>query len=136
MAESASPMLIRLNDLQRQLDEVRQSKAPLETGSGGGDSMGMDARVTKLETHMEYVRKDLDAISGKLDKLVENTSQLPTKRDLTTNTFAAIGIGFAVMAIVVGGIIGGLGWIQSRVSPAPAATPVASVPAASAPAAH
>ena len=95
--------------------------------------MGMDARVTKLETHMEYVRKDLDAISGKLDKLVENTSQLPTKRDLTTNTFAAIGIGFAVMAIVVGGIIGGLGWIQSRVS---AATPVASVPAASAPAAH
>ena len=91
-------------------DQTSRGK-PLETAGGGGDSAGMDGRVTKLETHMEYVRKDLDAISGKLDKLVDQVGSLPTKADLNTWRWQWLATGLTIVALTVGGITGGLALI-------------------------
>lgn len=83
----------------------------------------MEERITRLETHMEYVRRDFAEIKDSLKVL----PTLATKRDLAGSIFAGLGLGFAIMAIVIGGVIGGLGWLQSRV---PAQTPAASAPLA------
>lgn len=91
----------------------------------------MDARVTRLEVEFEHVRRDLDEIKADLKTVVatlgstnERMGQLPTKRDLTNNTFAGLGIGLALMALIIGGIIGGLSWIRPDPSPVTPPPPV------------
>ena len=84
---------------------------PLQHGGPGGTSGGMEERVTRLETHMEYVRRDLDSISSKLDKLVDNTAALPTRADLNTWRWQWSATGLAIIALTVGGITGGLALI-------------------------
>lgn len=86
----------------------------MRKGGPGDTSGGMDQRVTRLETHFEYVRKDLDEIKTSLKKL----DDLPTKRDLAGYWIASITVGLAILAITVGGIIGGLAWLD-RPAPAP-----------------
>ena len=82
----------------------------------------MEERVAKLETHFEYVRKDLDEIKGDQKTIIAALSALPTKRDLTTNILVMVAIGLSVLAITVGGIIGGLAWLDRPV-PVAAAPP-------------
>lgn len=132
------------------LYSIEGSRAPKGLAHGGGNDNtgGMEARLTKLETHMEYVRRDLDeikagnkSISEKLDGvagavasaraetaetifkiserfsdaqvlIIKQISELPSRRDLQTYSLTAAGIGLAVIAIVIGGIIGGLSWIK------------------------
>lgn len=72
----------------------------------------MDSRITKLETHFEYVRKDLDQISADQKTIIARLGELPTKRDLTANILIIVTIGIATLAIVVTGIVGGLAWID------------------------
>ena len=93
-------------------------RPPLSGGGGGGTYDPMNERVTKLETHMEYVRRDLDSIGGKLDVLLDRTNNLPTKGDLTTFRWQWIATAVAAIALIVGGIIGGLGWIKPDAEPA------------------
>lgn len=106
------------NESQRRQAELRgQPELPLSGGGGGGTYIPMESRVSRLETHMEYVRRDLDSIEGKLDKLIEQTQHSPTKADLWAWKWQWTALAFAVVAIVIGGIIGGLAYIQ----PAPSA---------------
>lgn len=98
-----------------------QGQQPLKQRRDDGTLPPMESRVTRLETHMEYVRRDLDGISGKLDKLIERTAELPTKADLWAWKWQWSAIGLAIVAIVIGGIIGGLAWIQPNPS---APTPI------------
>jgi hypothetical protein len=88
----------------------------------------MEQRVTRLETHMEYVRRDLELISGKLDTVLDRTNDLPTRSDLTTFRWQWVATAVAAIALIVGGIIGGLGWIKP--DSAPAAPVVYQLPAA------
>jgi hypothetical protein len=107
-----------------------------------------EIQVTKLETHMEYIRRDLEEIKASnksiLEKLdiishsiagakaetdksiaasavrvmdaqtivTQNLSSLPNRRDLYSYALIAIAISLATIAIVVGGLIGGLSWIK------------------------
>ena len=82
-------------------------------GSGGEGGGNLGERVTRLETHFEYIRRDLDEIKTALLAL----PGLATKRDLV----AWAGIYLLIAALIVGGIIGGLGWIKTE---APATAPV------------
>ena len=95
---------------------------PLNTSGSDGTSGSMEERVAKLETHFEYVRKDLDEIKGDQKTIIAALSALPTKRDLTTNILVMVAIGLSVLAITVGGIIGGLAWLDRPV-PVAAAPP-------------
>lgn len=109
-------------------DRLVRDKAPhwftkgqpvLKPDGGGGTSDGMEERVTRLETHFEYVRKDLDEIKTSLKKL----DDLPTKRDLTNNLVAIVTIGLAVLAITIGGIVGGLAFLDRPPLPTPLDVP-------------
>lgn len=109
MAEVNLELLTRI--FAEQNDELRR----LKNSGGGGTSDGMDGRVSKLEAHMEHVREDmrdiknvLGDVATKLDRL----NDLPTKADLASWKLQWTALSFAVVAIVIGGIIGGLAWIQ------------------------
>lgn len=92
---------------QKARSEGQHPPEGLQHGGGGGTSDGMEARVTRLETHMEYVRRDLDEIKSLLRVLPE----LATKRDLETWRWQWLATGIGIVAITVGGITGGLALI-------------------------
>jgi hypothetical protein len=76
----------------------------------------MDARVTRLETHMEYVRADLSELKAgqrettkSLAELALKVDKLPTKADLWSWKLQWLAIALVGFATIVGGIIGGLG---------------------------
>lgn len=112
----------------------------LKHDDGDGHGPSMNDRVTRLETQFEYVRRDLDDIKADLKTAVASLSVLPTKQDLMNNLLVATGIGLAVLAIVVGGIIGGLAWVApddkapQMVAPAPPPAVIVQVPTPSPPA--
>lgn len=110
MSDAKLQMLRSHEETDRIHHRLRQRV--LSSGGGGGTSDGMDSRVTKLETQMEFVRDDLREIKGDLKTIIGRLGELPTKRDLTTNTLTIVVIGLAVLAITVGGIIGGLALLR------------------------
>lgn len=84
----------------------------------------MEERVTRLETHMEYVRRDLDALKIGQDamqqmqlRILEKLNLLPTKNDLFAFRWQWIIGALALVALIVGGIIGGLSWLADAVRP-------------------
>lgn len=85
---------------------------PAHGGGGGPTYDGMETRVSRLES--------------KVDGIARSISDLPTKNDLRNYFLQSLALGFAVMAVVIGGIIGGLSWIKPDVvtGPAPASQPV------------
>jgi len=87
------------------------SDTPLKPPSGGGTSDGMESRVTALETHMEYVKRDLHEIDRKLDLVNDSLGKLATKSELKTWQWQWIATGVAIIALTVGGITGGLALI-------------------------
>lgn len=98
----------RLNHEERQVEE---SEPALKGGRGGGTSGGMEERVTRLETHFEYVRRDLDDIRGTQSKILDIVIAQPTRSDLNTWRWQWIATGIAIVALTIGGITGGLALI-------------------------
>lgn len=84
----------------------------LEYGGGGPHDTGMEARVSVLENEVKHIREDLGEIKSTLGQIAGKLSELPTKRDLSSWTWQFVAVGAGVIAIVVGGIVGGLSWIQ------------------------
>jgi len=81
----------------------------------------MDARVTRLETHMEYMREAVIEIkesqkemSKNLADLTMKVDKLPTKDDLWSWKVQWLVIGLGMVAFIVGGIVGGLDWIKTH----------------------
>jgi len=105
-------------------DDHPGSELPLETEGGGGDSTGMDQRVTRLEEWAKLSGERFTRIEDKLDKILTELGRLPTREAVLGY---AIG-GFALAAAVIGIIIGAMGWLETRASrvdtSAPAAAPM------------
>jgi len=81
----------------------------------------MDARVTALEIHMEYVRSDLAELKAgqkemakALAELASVVKELPTKNDLWAWKMQWLAIALVGFATIVGGIIGGLDWLKTH----------------------
>src|SRR3546814_10195001 len=72
-------------------------------GSGGGASGGMESRVSSLETHMEYVRRDLDELRVGQATIIDRLNHIPTKADLDTWRWQWLATGLAIVALTVGG---------------------------------
>mgnify|MGYP006973659723 CR=1 FL=1 len=88
-------------------------------GDGGGFGMNEAERLTKLETHFEYIRRDLDelkdgqtAVMNKLGEIQNQQAGLPTKSDLRQWTLQWIAVCIMAVTLVVGGIVGGLSWLK------------------------
>jgi len=81
----------------------------------------MDARVSQLETHMEYMREtvsEIKAIQKEMSKsladLTMKVDKLPTKDDLWSWKVQWLAIALGTVAFIVGGIVGGLDWIKTH----------------------
>ena len=88
-------------------------------GGSGGLRGDLSGRVSKLEAHIDHMFAGIGDVQRKLEVL----NQLPTKRDLDTWQWQWMAIGLAVVALTVGGVVGGLALINRTVdhTPAPAA---------------
>ena len=91
----------------------------------------LHGRVSAVETHMEYVRRDLDDIKAELKDVkvaLGRLDELPTKRELDADRLQWTAISIGAIALIVTGIIGGLGWLETRgahyVPPASAPQPI------------
>lgn len=110
-----------------QIDRAMYAKTEepiLKRRGGGGTSDGMDGRVSKLKAHMEHTREDIRDIKNILGNMSELLQDMPNKRDLTSWKLQWTGLGLALVAIVIGGIIGGLAWVQPSSSPAVSPQPI------------
>ena len=100
----------------------------MPTNAKDGKKRIMDARVSQLETHMEYMRetvseikasqkemsKSLFDLSIEVKNLTMEVKKLPTKDDLWSWKVQWLAIALATVAFIVGGIIGGLDWIKTH----------------------
>ena len=50
----------------------RHSRANVDNSGGGGDDGGMEARIAKLESHVEYIRRDLDDVRSDVKAIRRN----------------------------------------------------------------
>ena len=127
MAEPEATDLGQVRAALQLLRSIREEpSAPLSGGGGGGTSGGMSDRVTRLESHMEYVRRDLDGLargqsdlSSKLGAALLKLDQLPTRRDLDSWRVQWIAVGIAVVALIVTGVVGGLALINHYAAAGP-----------------
>lgn len=65
MADPAlHPMHAKMQEISEKLDRL-----PLEMGGGGNHTGGMEARIAKLEAHVEHIREDIAGIRDALRDL-------------------------------------------------------------------
>lgn len=76
-----------LNEVSSAREEVRLLQSRLRRGGRDDTFPGMDGRVTKLETHMEYVRSDLSEIKASLTAVAGSLDGL--KQDIRDTKLAA-----------------------------------------------
>ena len=90
----------------------------LANGDGGGHDSWME-RTVRLEEWSKMSEQRMARIEDKLDRSIDIMNEvkvvlagMATKRDLANYTFAGLGLGLALMAFIIGGVIGGLAWIK------------------------
>jgi hypothetical protein len=128
--QQANEVPVRLTGLRtRILNEfldglVATKGAESEQRESGGGSMDANERKTRLETHFEYIQRDLSDIKSgqkniieKLGSIGEKVSVLPTRSELATWRMQTAAICVTAIALIVGGIIGGLNWIKPATEP-------------------
>jgi F0F1-type ATP synthase assembly protein I len=74
----------------------------------------VESRVTRLEAAFEHIQSDVTEMKADLKALAANTAKLPTRAELTANFWQISLVSASVAAIVIGAIIGGLGWLETR----------------------
>lgn len=70
-----------------------QRERPLKPGGGDGTSDDMEARVAKLEAHVEHIRSELAKLSGMptdLAVLKTRVDHLPTKGFIITSALTTV----------------------------------------------
>lgn len=99
-------LLEPLSDLRRERELLREEREALRKGGPGDTSGGMDQRVTRLETHMEYVRRDLDEIkagqAALLTAVQELKSEVISTKGSAAGKVTVISTGIAIVAIILG----------------------------------
>jgi hypothetical protein len=57
-------------DASRSRSVVRDEGAPLQNGDGGGTSGGMEARLARLESDMDHVKRDVGELKADVRNLL------------------------------------------------------------------
>jgi hypothetical protein len=93
----------------QQLEHVLEDN--LKSGGGGGTSGGMEARVAKLEAHMEHVRGELAKLAQmpvEIAAIKERQGHLPTKdeaRKMLDDGIERLGSRVQRAVTIVGGAV-------------------------------
>lgn len=116
------------------LSEALGRKArTLRDGDGGGTSDGMDPRVTRLEEWAKLSETRSARMEDKLDTIVGQLAQLPSRSTLLNYFIGAVGIGLAILAAILGGLAYLDGRDAKREAPAPIIVMTPATPAAPTP---
>lgn len=90
---------------ERPSQPIEDPDDTLKHGGGGGTSGGMEARLAKLEAHMEHVLADVSALKADVGKLktdmatlIERVSNLPTKGFIVSATLTTLAMLTAMTA--------------------------------------
>lgn len=116
-----------LSFLKKRIAQLQDEDAPedLRKGSGGGNSGGMDQRLTRLEEWAKISEERAGRVEGKIDGIVARISSLPSKGELIGYAIATA----ALLVAVVTGMVSGLGWLETRASRMqPVSAPVLAAP--------
>ena len=77
---------------------------PLQSGGSDGTSDGMEARVTRLETSLEFIKRDVSELRADVSglkvafaRLEERVNHLPGKGFIVTGLVTTIGLMTAVL---------------------------------------
>jgi hypothetical protein len=79
--------------MQRQRGTTGESQLPLQGGSGGDNSGGMEVRMAKLEAAMEYALAELGKLSGvpaDVAVMKERLTHIPTRVEVRSDIETAI----------------------------------------------
>ncbi len=116
MASSPDELAI-IRSLREERQGLKTELDRLKSGVGGGTSGGMEDRVTRLETHVEYLRRDSDEVRGTLRSIEQKLGTVATKRDLESWRWQWVGFlvaATALVATVITGSLGFLTWIMEK----------------------
>jgi hypothetical protein len=128
--EAENSPIVNFAEEQRRRGREPFERSAVETGGDGGDPPdGSNVRIAILETQVAHIQSALGDIRTDLREVLGKLGHLPTKQDLSQNIATIVVIGLAVIAIVIGGIIGGLALLQPKeppaaISAAPAPQPI------------
>jgi tetrahydromethanopterin S-methyltransferase subunit B len=101
----------RINEALTRLGQA----SALQGGDGGGTSGGMEARVARLESDMEHVKKAVDRLETSVSDtkkslgevkttvsvLDERSKHFPTRTELLTTSAVMVAIIGAIVALIV-----------------------------------
>lgn len=119
-------MGVPLAKFEGELPDRNEGNGPagIDNGGSGPQDPNMEQRIIRLEELVKISDQRMDRIEGKLDRTVDligkidaKLAGLPTKSELANYILAGLGLGLALMALIIGGIIGGLSWVKPDVTP-------------------
>lgn len=118
MADSVTP-IGPLADVLRRVGEMEQRISAgrgVESGGGGGDSTGMEARVAKLEAHMEHVLADTGLLKSDVGQIkMDVASASATLKTLPDKEYVSTTMrNWALVAAAIIGAINAAVLIVSR----------------------
>lgn len=104
-------------EAQKRMENLE--KAPLydnslKNGGGGGNTVDMHERVTRLEATIEFVRKDLEEIKSANKEILRSLPTLASKGTVWT----ALGTGGGIAVAILGIFIAILTYLQAIGYPA------------------
>ncbi|MNJ59909.1 hypothetical protein D3C77_556160 [compost metagenome] len=105
MSETISSLESSWNEAQRAEAQARHDRNRKESDTGGGNPPGggdVEARVAKLETHVEYIRRDLDVI---VEDLREHRKETRSDFRILFGALITTALGLAAL------MAKGFGWI-------------------------
>jgi hypothetical protein len=105
--------------------QAEDGHEPMTSSGTSGSGDGTNERLVRLETHFQYIQRDLAEIRHSLRRLPE----LPTKADLDSWKWQWAAIALAVIVLAITGIVGGLALINRSVDSHPSAPIVIQLPA-------
>lgn len=99
-----SDKIVQLSDYLTKPPANLPDDEPLEKGGGGGDSTGMEQRVTRLEEWAKLSGERMGRVEDKLDTIIGRLGALPSRTDLIVYALTGLGVSLAVVAAIVGGL--------------------------------
>lgn len=81
-------------------EAYRARQKPLETGGGGGDFGGMEARVARLEEDVKDLKADAKAIRGDLGDLKVKLAEIGAKLDGLSRLADKVPTGWTFFGII------------------------------------
>ncbi len=82
--------------IHQEVNKAIEGKSMHGSSGGGGDDSGLEARVSKLEAHMEHLREDVSEVKTTLSTIDDKLDKKFTKTWI--GIFIAFLIGMAALA--------------------------------------